>query len=283
MSSLPLLVVHGFWIWLAVLLVGTAGLAFAMYRLYQARERREIGKQVELRGAIAAGPREGASALRGVLRGGRASTLRYERDGHEASGREPGIWLESNGERVELEGPLHVAAGRHWRHARREFPRGTPSALREARGGATSLALVEDGDEVIVEGDVSLAPDRAEHTHRELAGKWVVRASGRPIRIWAVAPAAPTVVGRWWIAAMIATSLVVTQVGLGWLGKSMLGRQPLDEAGNIRFGFSIAVAIPNTRLKALEKLQLELMMHGVTTIEQDRRVLAVDELRNRIF
>src|SRR5678816_1207907 len=114
MERLPFLVEHGDVVW--QVLAATAALAAIALRRWVRGwwERRATARDVAMRAARATAPVEGVATLRGTLRGGRASSvsllyLRGRRRYYDE--RAPQLWLDCDGQRVALVGPVRVIRG----------------------------------------------------------------------------------------------------------------------------------------------------------------------------
>jgi hypothetical protein len=285
-GQLPFLVAYGGVVWRVLVGAGAVG-AIACRR---SRGRRQARKEALASVATwtkgITGLLEGKATVRGTLKGGTAMTLSVRRelqtrhhDDHSGA-----LWLDCDGQRVELAGPIRVEQGTHVARARRA-PRGTSDKLREAAKsdrGEHVLASVGDGDVVIACGKLSRI-SRDDTDYRESAGAWRLEPTSDPITLVAAAPAsARPAIG---VARHVATGVFAGVLVLGALyitGRvALLGREdrrhpPYLEPELPGFDrFAIAAATPWNRSEALDEINRDLenwVTRNAVSAEQLREI-----------
>ncbi len=224
------------------LIVAIALLPLALVRWKRARADRALARLDRIRFEAGQGaPAEGQITVRGLLRGGRARTVSTA--GTQQHSRDQPLWVEHEGERLDLEGDVRVVRGSRvratWRSRSHE---------------------VVDGDAVIVTGTAS----RSASSYREQAWKLQAIASGWPIELCADPPASR---GRplapWWLAATLVMFGAGGFLGLRAFGESQLEAFPMsampEQRPELRWTNPAVLAsmIPPTRERGLAYLYLQ--------------------------
>ena len=260
--ELPWLVVHGAWFSKAMVIVPTLVIFSGIVAFVAWRKRRQARRYAESMLRRASAPTSGRVVLEGTLRGGHVSTLHG--DDRIAPDRDRALWLERDGERIQLEGPIELAHGtRCWR-GRWKPPRASPPRIREVAEdwrGPTQLVEVASGDRVIVEGIARRSAGVDEASHQDPAGCWVLEPSVGALEMCAANP----------ITKRPAWRLQPTLFGLVVLGIAVFGA--VHKIGSIALAsaektdgtlydklddLAIAAAMPGSRDKALDELELRI-------------------------
>jgi hypothetical protein len=285
MAELPFLVVHGALAWKILAAATAAGaLAGPLWLRRRAERRRAAADLAELSAGVSA-PTDGPAAVRGVLRGGSAQTLavafatRADRLHHDRS---DGLWLDCDGERVDLIGPVRVLRG-SCGQASRGLPRALPEAIRAQEpdpGQAARLAIIADGDVVIARGRLARRASAAEvNDYRAPAGGWVLEPD-ELLAIEAIAErvAAPAVP----LARASAILLLALGAGLAIIAMHGAGRLAVSRARSVDHearaprvplelhaldAVALAAAMPGTRADALGLLDDRLRRRTESTEE----------------
>lgn len=274
MERLPFLVEHGDVVW--QVLAATAALAAIALTRWARRwwERRATARDVAVRAARATAPVEGVATLRGTLRGGRASSvsllyLRGRRPYYDERG--PQLWLDCDGQRVALVGPIRVIRGTRLvstRDRRSALPADEP-AVRSTPVLHRLAALttsVRDGDPVFITAQLAARPSGEATGYREATTEWTATPHGRAIEIVAAVPAVrPVARGvRRMVAAGLAGGALamaamwaVGTVAMSWptATASNAGRVPVA-LGELD-ALALAAATPGHRQEALAELEAQ--------------------------
>ena len=231
-SPLPVLFVHGAWVWRLMLAAVVAAVTVAWASLARARDRRRRAAAAAARTLGISAPIRGPVKLRGVVRDGALASVhpgRHAETEWRTHARAGTAWLDCAGERIELPGEVDIEHGA----ATRDLT-GLPGALAVAfnggRGGRT-LHVVGEGDEVVATGVLARA-----------AGdpmRWVLGPSAPAphVLVAALAPRAARARGRG--LALVAVALGTGLVTYGAL--HAVGRAALASAATARPGGSEAV------------------------------------------
>jgi hypothetical protein len=284
MGELPFLVAHGGIVWRV--LVGASAVGAIALRRSRAtkRARKEALASVAGRASEVTAPVEGAATVRGTLKGGSAATLVVRTDFKTTSNDDHGdsLWIDCDGQRIELAGAVRVERGTSVTRARR-VPDGTPDKLREAvkkSHGEHALESVREGDTVIAYGKLSRIAGEATD-YRESAGAWRIEPTDDAIVIAAATPAsAPPAIG---IIGHVLTGMLgglVVLFALYVTGRIALSgersRTPyLEPALPGLDRYAIAAATPWNRSDALEEIEHRLeydITRDATSAEQLRAV-----------
>lgn len=200
MGRLPFLVEYGAVVWKAIAVIAGA-LAIAAVRRYHARwAQRATARELAARAARTTAPVEGVTTIRGTLRGGGAASisilhLRGARPYYDE--RAPKLWLDCDGERIALDGPIRVVRG-----SRVVSTRDRGSAVPEDELAVRSSAVlhrltavtvsVRDGDPVFVSAQLSPRAGSDALGYREASTAWAALPDGLAIEVIAAEPAVRT-------------------------------------------------------------------------------------------
>ena len=284
MAELPFLVAYGGVVWRV--LVGASAVGAIALRRSRAgkRARKDALADVARRASDVTAPVEGAATVRGTLKGGTAATLvvRGAVDARQYVDHTGTPWLDCDGQRVELAGPIRVEQGTSVTRTRRA-PKDLPEKLREAAKDARGehmLARVREGDVVIAYGKLSrVAVEGTDY--RESAGAWRLEPGGDEIPLAATTPASAPPAGG--IAGHVATGVLFGLLAMGVLyvvGNIALP-DSIPERPYLAPGLSsfdrdtIAAATPWNRSKALYEIERRLeddIVQNATTAEQLRAI-----------
>lgn len=199
MDHFPILVEHGPVIWRVLQVLSFVAVLVAIWML-----RLRIATRNQL--VTLRSLRANHGALRGVLRGGGATTVSVEPAASSSAQRDVAHWraeslhLETADRTIELVGPVQVVGGsrydaRRGRLPRLEAPR--REVVAEAIPWSTgsiygALALhVADGDEVEVRGAPQPSAGPGETTPRDADISWSMRGDDGPLQIAAITPVVP--------------------------------------------------------------------------------------------
>jgi len=281
MNDLPFLVVHGAWVWKGVLVILVALTVAARLGMRWRAERKRVQRLAEVRMATTCAPREGEVMLRGRLRGGTAATL--SRD-DVAWDHGEGLWLDHEGEHIELASPVRVAAGARAATSYWRPPRGTPEALaKEWKRRSSRLDVISDGDEIIVDGKLERRGE-SDGDYRESGATWSLTGTTGVIGATAVTPAV-RLRARFplWPLASVAAFAGIWYGVLHKIGTDAYNRDQSAERDGILTAvpgnLALAAAMPGSRDKALSHLSYLLEDHFGHTEAAFQQQLAVDELR----
>ena len=278
MERLPFLVEHGDVVW--QVLAATAALAaIALTRWVRGWwERRATARDVAMRAARATAPVEGVATLRGTLRGGRASSvsllyLRGRRPYYDE--RAPQLWLDCDGQRVALVGPVRVIRGTRLvstRDRRSALPDDEPAVrstpiLHRLTALATS---VRDGDPVFVTAQLAVCPSGEATGYREATTAWTATPHGNAIEIVAAAPVVRAMARG--ARRMVATGLAGGALAMAamWAvgAAAMSWPTAAGSAGGlvpVALGeldaLALAAATPGHRQEALAEIEARLATH----------------------
>ena len=275
-EALPFLVVHGAWLWKAVIVVSAIAGAFAWQALRHWRARRAARRLVATAPATVTTMREGEVVLRGTLRLhvkeklGTEHLLRRGNPGPEhIADRDEVISIEQGDESVVLGGPVVVVSGTSARSSRRRVRWSIVNTLR-------------DGDQVEAHGVGSLVAHPGGSDYRTNASSWELH--GDPIRLYAVKPRAlASPVGP--LRAVVTLAAVAFAI---WTSFQIAGsaleeeikewRLPPDGVGELDV-LPLAAALPSTRSGALERYASELQRpSGPARV---RRLMALADVMGR--
>lgn len=197
MARLPFLVEHGPVVWQGLVAIAAA-VAILVVRRARARwERRATARELAARAAGTTAPVEGRATVRGTLRGGRAASisllhLRGPRPYYDE--RAPALWLDCDGQRVELDGAIRVVRGTRivTTRDRRSAVPDDELAVRSSpilhRLPAMAVS-VRDGDDVYVTARLAPRPGAEVRGYREATTEWTARPDAGGIQLVATAPA----------------------------------------------------------------------------------------------
>jgi hypothetical protein len=273
MARLPFLVEHGPIVWRGLAVIAAAVAIAVVRRARARRERRATARELAVRTAEVTAPVEGRATVRGTLRGGRAASvsllhLRGPRPYYDE--RSPGLWLDCDGQRVELVGAIRVVRGTRavsTRDRRSAVPddelavRSSPILHR-----LPALAVsVRDGDEVFATARLAPRPATEVRGYREATTAWTATPDGGEIELVAAAPVARAIpLGRMRSAALGVAGAALTLAALGTAGGVAMwwADTPGPRASHLVAGqpgeldpLSVAAATPGHRDGALAALQ----------------------------
>ncbi|HMG52085.1 MAG TPA: hypothetical protein VK601_01360, partial [Kofleriaceae bacterium] len=285
MERLPFLVEHGGVVWRMIAAIA-AVLTIAIVRGLHARwERRSTELELAARSARTTGPIEGVATIRGTLRGGRArsvSLLHLRGRAPYYDERAPQLWLDCDGQRVVLDGPIRVVRGTRvvsTRNRRSALPR-DEIAVRSSpilhRLTARTVS-VGDGDPVFVTARLAPRPGDTELGYREATTAWTAAPPGGAIAIEVVAAspvvrAMPLGAARTFATGLAGAALAIAvlwsggAIALWWAratGPSAAGLTPaaLAELDAV----ALAAASPGNRGDALALLEARFADHHERT------------------
>jgi hypothetical protein len=199
---MPWYVAHGNIVaWLLVGIVAVAPLG--VIRLVRARRDRKLAREDRAPFEIGSrAPGEGPITVRGILRGGTVTWT--ETSSGVKLVRPETLWLEHEGERIDLVGEILVVRG-----------------TRATATWRTRSYEVREGDNVIVRGTAS----RTTSSYREQAWKLEPDGETEPIELCAERPASRArPIHPAWIAGLLAAFGASGYFGLRWFGKHQLDK-----------------------------------------------------------
>jgi hypothetical protein len=256
--ELPFLVVYGAVVWKVLLGLLVALVLVARLGLRVRRARRLARQDLAMRrhgiGTLA----PGLVTIRGKLAKGSAATL--VQGGELTDHRSDQLWLDQEGTRVVIDGPLRVDHGTQTLTWFFRPARGIPEPLAKAARPrlASTLRTVGEGDEVLVSGRLAHEAS-GDVTYRESAAQWTLTPDTKGAWIAAATPAVraePLHPARWIVtAAVAAVSSYLLLHAVGHHASKRAEKQGADirELGNWHPA-SIAAAMPRSRDKALRHL-----------------------------
>ena len=272
MARLPFLVEHGPIVWQGLAAIAAAVAIAVVRRVRARREHRATARELAARTAEVTAPVEGSATVRGTLRGGRAASvsllhLRGPRPYYDE--RAPALWLDCDGQRVELDGAIRVVRGTRavsTGDRRCALPddelavRSSPILHR-----LPALAVsVRDGDEVFAAARLVPRPGVEVRGYREAITVWTATPDGGAIELVAAAPVVRAIpLGRMRSAALgaaaaglaIAALWAAGGIAIGWarIGAST-GHRVTAQLGELD-PLSVAAATPGHRDDALAALE----------------------------
>lgn len=301
MDRLPVLVEHGAVIWKAIAAVA-AVLAIAVVRRRRARwEQRAAVRERAARAARATAPVQGKTTVRGTLRGGGAasvSILHLSGPRLYYDERAPRLWLDCDGERVALRGPIRVVRGSRL-VATRDRRSAVPDDEVAVRSSAVLHRLtaasvsVRDGDEVFVTAKLAPGAGGDAMGYRDARTAWTAtpagKAAGAAIEVIAAEPvvhALPFGATRTLGAGLAGAALAIAmlwgagQVALWWAGAETTdgASQRVPALGELE-PVSLAAATPGNRGAALAAIEARFALRYERTAAGDAQWRQAARLR----
>ena len=257
--ELPFLVVYGAVVWKVLLGLLVALVLAARLGLRVRRARRLARQDLAMRrhgiGTLA----PGLVTIRGKLAKGSAATL--VQDGELTDHRSDQLWLDQEGTRVVIDGPVRVEHGTQTTTWFLRPARGIPEALAKAARPrvASTLRTVTEGDDVIVTGRLAREAS-GDVTYRESAAQWTLVPDTAGAWIAATTPAVraePLHPGRWILSASLAavgSYLLLHAVGHHASKRAEKQGADIREPIGNWHPAAIAAAMPRSRDEALRHL-----------------------------
>jgi hypothetical protein len=236
LTDLPFLYHHGPTFWLLAIVAFAALVLLTIWAIRYAIARGKV--RATLRRV-----RSNHRAIRGVLRGGAATTVEIHSPNarHSPLSAEPlppsgiatwraeSLWLETADRKLVLDGAIRVVTGTRANGKRRELPALATSrrdAVKEQLPWATKDSIatavaihVDAGDEIEVRGVIESRAGQGETGHREADIAWTVRGDDGPLHVAAVKP----VVARVPLGLLRSVLVVGLALGVGMLVQRGLG------------------------------------------------------------